>query len=279
MLGTLLIVFREIIEAGLIIGIVLAAAKGVPRRNVWVSTGVVAGIVGACLIAVFAGQIAMLFQGTGQEWLNAGVLLLAVVMLTWHNVWMASHGRKMAGEFRALGAEVQAGTKSLAILAVVCGIAVLREGSEVVLFLYGITLSGGTSISAMLIGGGLGIVAGAAVSTLLYFGLMNIPVRYFFSVTSGLVTLLAAGLAAQIVLYIQQAGYAYTMMAPVWDSSWLLSENSLFGNLLHTLIGYSDQPNGLQVIVYLTTVTIILGLMRLARPRITPPPRVATEAR
>src|SRR5271170_3560136 len=153
MLATLLIVFREVIEAGLIVGIVLAATRGVPRRALWVGLGVVAGIVGACLVAAFAGQLASLFEGSGQELFNAGILILAVGMLTWHNVWMASHGRAMATEMRSLGAAVAAGHRPLLALSVVVGVAVLREGSEVVLFLYGIAASGGVSAATMLIGG------------------------------------------------------------------------------------------------------------------------------
>src|ERR1700760_1847558 len=109
MLASLLIVFREIIEAGLIVGIVLAATQGVPRRGLWVAYGVIGGVLGACLVAAFAGEIEGLFQGSGQEIFNASVLLLAVCMLTWHNVWMAGHGREMAREMKAVGAEVSAG--------------------------------------------------------------------------------------------------------------------------------------------------------------------------
>jgi len=96
MLATLLIVFREVIEAGLIVGIVLAATQGVPRRGLWVTYGVIAGFLGACLVAAFAGEIGSLFAGSGQEIFDASILLLAVCMLTWHNVWMAGHGRQMA---------------------------------------------------------------------------------------------------------------------------------------------------------------------------------------
>ena len=156
MLATLLIVFREVIEAGLIVGIVLAATKGVPGRGLWVTYGVLGGLAGASLVAVFAGEIGAMFEGSGQELFNASVLLIAVAMLTWHNVWMASHGRVMAQEMRQVGAAVSAGQKPLAALAIVCGVAVLREGSEVVLFLYGILASGGASKLDMLFGGLLG---------------------------------------------------------------------------------------------------------------------------
>ncbi len=142
MLGALIIVFREVIEAGLIVGIVMAATRGVPGRGRWVTIGIAAGMLGAAIVAMFAGVISDAFQGSGQELFNAGVLGVAVVMLMWHNAWMARHGREIADEMQRVGTAVSEGTKPLTALAIVVGLAVLREGSEVVLFLYGIMASG-----------------------------------------------------------------------------------------------------------------------------------------
>ena len=136
MIAALIIVFREVFEAGLIVGIVLAVTHGVARRGLWISAGVAAGVLGSCVMAAFASLISQAFAGAGQELVNATVLSIAVVMLTWHNVWMARHGRELAAEFRAAGQAVAAGAKSLFALAVVVCVAVLREGFEVVMFLY-----------------------------------------------------------------------------------------------------------------------------------------------
>ncbi|WP_088348830.1 MULTISPECIES: FTR1 family protein [Rhodomicrobium] len=265
MLATLLIVFREVLEAGLIVGIVLAATKGLPQRGFWVAAGIAAGLAGAAIVAAFAGEIADLFAGTGQELFNAAILLVAVVMLTWHNAWMAAHGRELAAEMRKVGTDVASGERPLTALAVVVGVAVLREGSEVVLFLYGVAASGDNSAAGMLAAGALGIAAGAAVSALLYFGLLAIPLRYLFGVTSALIIFLAAGLASQAVAFLQQAGYFEWLGETVWDSSWLLSADSLIGRLLHTFIGYTDRPNQAQVLAYAATVLAMIALMRLAR--------------
>jgi len=276
MLSALLIVFREVIEAGLIVGIVLAATKGVPRRSWFVTLGVIGGVLGACLVAAFAGELASLFQGSGQELFNASILLLAVAMLTWHNVWMASHGREMARELKAAGHAVTTGKRTLAALAIVVGVAVLREGSEVVLFLYGIVAQGGTSNAALALGGVLGCVAGAGVSALMYFGLLTIPANRLFAVTSGLITLLAAGMAAQAVLFLQNGGYIHILSDTVWNTSWLLSEDGIAGRLLHTLIGYSEAPDGAQIIAYLAAIALMLGLMRTVgkpAPRSVPVPQ------
>ena len=267
MLASLLIVFREVIEAGLIVGIVLAATKGVAGRGWWVGIGVAGGALGAAVVAAFAGEIAGLFQGSGQEIFDAAILLFAVVMLTWHNVWMAGHGRAMAREMKEVGAQVSAGERPMAALAIVVGIAVLREGSEVVLFLYGIASQGGTTATGMLTGGALGVLAGAAVTALMYFGLLAIPAHRLFAVTAGLITLLAAGMAAQAILFLQQGGYFEFLTRTVWDTSWILKQDSVVGRLLHTLVGYSDSPNGAQLLVYAATVVAILALTRLERVR------------
>jgi len=264
MLGALIIVFREVIEAGLIVGIVMAATRGVSGRGRWVTYGVVAGLIGATLVALFAGAISEAFQGSGQEFFNASILGIAVVMLMWHNAWMARHGREIAAEMRRVGHDVSEGVKPLTALAVVVGLAVLREGSEVVLFLYGIFASG-TSGDSLLIGGLLGVAAGAAFTALTYYGLLAIPTRYIFSVTSWLIALLAAGLAAQAVQFLNNGGVMLVLGRTMWDTSWLLSEGSIFGKLLHTLIGYTERPTELQLVVYIGTLVAMFLLMRIAR--------------
>jgi len=267
-LAALIVVFREVFEAGLIIGIVLAVTGGVPHRNAWIGGGVLAGVAGACVVAAFAGALSQLFAGMGQELFNASILGVAVIMLTWHNVWMARHGREMASEMRAVGQAVAQGSKSLLALAVVVAVAVLREGSEVALFLYGIVASEGSSGLSLLLGGAIGLALGAAVCLATYFGLMRIPQRALFATTTALITLLAAGMAGQAVLFLERAGWLVSLNRAVWDSSWLLPEDSIIGRTMHTLVGYSDQPTGMQLLVYLAVLLITVLLMRVTR---TPP--------
>jgi len=272
MLGAAVIVFREVIEAGLIIGIVLAVTRTVPRRGLWVSAGVLVAALGAALLALFAGRIADAFAGSGQELLNAAVLGVAVVMLMWHSLWMAKHGQELAASMAQLGRAVSSGRRPLAALAVVVGLAVLREGSEVVLFLYGI-VAAGTSASSLLLGSILGLVAGGACTALTYYGLLAIPTRYIFSVTSVLIALLAAGMAAQAVQYLDAAGLITVLGERLWDSSGLLPQDSIVGRLLHTLIGYNDRPTELQLITYTMTLLVMVTLPWIATP--SRPPRRA----
>jgi high-affinity iron transporter len=275
MLGALVIVFREAIEAGLIVGIVLAATRGVRDRGLWVSVGIGAGAAGAAVVALFAEGISNAFEGAGQELLNASVLGAAVVMLMWHNAWMARHGREMAAEMAAVGQAVTTGKRPMTALAVVVGLAVLREGAEVVLFLYGIVATG-TSGSSLLIGGVLGLAAGAAFAALTYWGLLAIPARHIFAVTSVLIALLAAGMAAQAVQFLDAAGLVNVLGQQLWDSSGVLPQGGILGRLLHTLVGYTDRPTELQLIAYFATLVAMAALTWVATPP--RPPRAVVHS-
>jgi high-affinity iron transporter len=275
MLAALIIVFREVFEAGLVIGIVLAVTRSVRGRNRWIGGGVLAGVLAACIVAIFAGAIAHLFAGMGQELFNAAILCIAVAMLTWHNVWMARHGSELAGELRAAGQAVAEGKKSLLALAIVVGVAVLREGSEVVLFLYGVLATETETSLGVAFGGLLGLALGAAVCLLTYFGLLRIPARALFATTTVLIALLAAGMAAQAAAFLERANWLTALDNVVWDSGWLLSDSSIAGRALHTLIGYTDQPTAMQLTVYLAILLITFVLMRFAAA----PARAAQAAR
>jgi high-affinity iron transporter len=266
MLGALIIVFREVLEAGLIVGIVMAATKGLPGRGSWIVLGIAAGVAGAGIVALFAARISEAFEGSGQELLNASVLGAAVAMLMWHNAWMARHGREMAAEMTAVGRAVSAGTRPITALTIVVGIAVLREGSEIVLFLYGIVATG-TSGAALLTGGLLGIAGGAALSALTYRGLVALPTRHIFTVITILIALLAAGMAAQAIQYLDAAGLIDVLGNRVWDSSGYLPQDAILGRLLHTLVGYTDRPTELQLIAYCATLAAMALLTWIAAPR------------
>lgn len=266
MLGALVIVFREVIEAGLVIGIVLAVTKGARGSRAVVFAGVAAGALGAGLVALFADALSQAVAGRGQELFNAAVLAVAVVMLAWHNIWMARHGRELASELAAAGRAAVSGDKSFFGLALVVALAVLREGSEVALFLYGLLVSGESGADVIL-GGFSGLVLGAGVSALTYFGLVTIPARHLFAVTTAMITLLAAGLAAQCAAFLQQAWIVTALSQTMWDTSGVLPDTSLVGRVLHTLIGYVDQPTALQVVVYVATLAGIFLATRLAAPR------------
>jgi high-affinity iron transporter len=260
-LGAAVIVFREVLEAALIVAIVMGASRGIAARGRWVAAGVGSGILGATIVAAFAGAISSAVQGRGQEIFNASILLAAVVMLGWHNVWMSAHGRKLAGQMKRLGHDVSAGVRPLSAILIVTALAVLREGSETVLFLYGLVASGTHNI-ALFTGCVAGLTAGVMLGWMLYHGLLHIPLRHFFNITGWIILLLAAGLAANAAGYLNAVALLPALYPRVWDSSGLLSQDGLVGQLLHILIGYNDRPSGIQLVFYVITL-VSIGLLML----------------
>lgn len=262
MLSTAVIVFREVLEAALVVSIVLAATKGVPGRAWWVSAGLLGGVVGAAFIAAFADVVSAWASGMGQEVFNAGVMFVATIMLAWHSIWMGKHGREMAQQLSQVGRAVAAGSRPLTGLAIIVGVAVLREGSEAVLFLYGIAAGDPGQAPQMIAGGALGVLGGVGLGAGMYAGLLQIPLQRLFSVTNALIVLLAAGMASQGTGFLVSAGWLPSWGDTVWDTSWLLKESSVVGKMLHTLVGYTARPAGIQIVAYVATLLVIVLLAR-----------------
>jgi high-affinity iron transporter len=268
MLVSLIIVFREAMEAGLIVGIVLAATQGIAGRGRWIAGGLAAGVAGAGLVAAFAAALSDAFEGAGQEIFTASILCFAVIMLSWHILWMSHHGRVMAAEFREVGQAVRLGQRSLAALGCVVAIAVLREGAEVVLFLYGIVAGSHTSALALATGGVAGLALAIAMSWLLYRGLVAIPIHRLFKVTNGLIAFLAAGMAGQAAAVLHSADLLPAWGERLWDTSALLTDDSILGKALHALIGYSARPSGIQLAAWIGTLLVLVVCSRVtSRPR------------
>lgn len=269
MFATAVIVFRETLEAALVVSIVLAATRGVAGRRRWIGGAVVAGVAGALVIAGLTQVIAGALQGIGQELFNAAILIAAVVMLAWHHLWMAVHGRELASRLRRLSDSVREGGATLAALSVAVTLAVLREGAETVLFIQGVATS--EPLRNVLAGLALGVTGGATLGALLYLGLVHIPVRHFFRVTGWMIVALAAGLAAQAARFLEQANILPPIVPELWDTSPILSEASLPGQLLHILVGYTPTPSGLQFMCYVSTIGALIIASRwrssIGRPR------------
>jgi high-affinity iron transporter len=152
-------------------------------------------------------------------------------------------------------------------LLIVVAIAVLREGSEVVLFLFA-QAAGGSGWLEVAGGLALGIAGGCVTGLALYFGLLRIPIRHFFTVTNWLLLLLAAGMASQAARFLVQADFLPALGPKLWDSSALLSDRSILGQTLHALVGYDARPAGIQVLFYIVTGALIaIGMRVWGKPK------------
>jgi high-affinity iron transporter len=267
MFSTAIVIFRESLEISLILGIVIAATRGLQDRLRWIFAGLGAGAVGAGLVAFFAGEISSAASGAGQEYFNAGILFAAALCIGWTALWMRRHVREMTAEIKKVGAEVLAGRLPHYSLSAIIALAMLREGSEIVLFVYGMFVSGetGASIAA---GSALGFALGALTGVAFYYGIIKMSARYMLQVTSWILMLLVAGLAAQGVGFLQAAGWFDMLSKPVWDTSWLLSDRSLAGKALHSLVGYSARPSEIQLAVYAASLATLMALIAVVDGRL-----------
>jgi high-affinity iron transporter len=256
MFQTSIIVFREILEVALVIGILAAATSGVRNRSWWIICGVILGIFGSVIIAFFADNISESLQGRGQEAFNATILLIAALMISWTLIWMKKHAKEISGSLKKLGKSVIDGEKSVTAILTVITLSTLREGTETVLFSYGL-YSSGTSLYEIIYGAGVGLLAGIIAGFGIYYGLLKTG-KYFFAVTSWMLILLTAGMVSNAFGFLVSGDFVPALKYPIWNSSFLISDDSIPGLILHMLTGYISKPSGIQILAYLSTLGLLL---------------------
>jgi len=269
MLSTLIIVFREVLEAMLVVGIATAAAREVNIGVRWIYGGMFGGLCAALVVAMFAEFIAISMQGMGQEFFNASVLLSAALLMSWTAIWMGKQGREISGRIKQVCQQEQSGnegnTSTAWVLATVVALAVAREGSEVVLFLHGVAASDSGNAANMLGGAAIGLILGVAVAVILYRSLIHLPIRHVFSVVTLLIVLLAAGMASQGVSYLVMIDELPALGQSLWNTSAIIPQQSIVGQLLHALIGYDDRPSGMQVLTFILVISLTWLAIRLQK--------------
>ncbi len=259
MFSSMVIVFREMLEMALVVGVLLAATRGVPQSRTWIGAGVLGGLFGALFFGLFMEQMEASFSGDGEFIFNAVILLVAAVMIAWTVFWMSRHGREMTQRMNRVGEAAGAGELPLTALGIVALAAVMREGSEAVFFLFGAAQGIEQEGVSMLTGGVLGAVAAIGLGVLIYLGLVQIQLKRIFSVVGWLLMLLAAGMASQAAANLVMIDLLPALIDPLWNSSALIASDSMAGELLHVLVGYDDQPSAIQVLVF----TVSLAVMAL----------------
>ncbi|MGQ0527559.1 MAG: FTR1 family iron permease [Alphaproteobacteria bacterium] len=262
MLSSAIVVFREVFEIVLIVGIVLAATKTMPHRRKAILIGFGAGLAGSALVALFTGRISQIAEGLGQQYFNAGILFFAAGFIGWTVLWMKKNARFMKQNFQKIGEAVSGGRAPFMALSAIIALTILREGSEIVLFTYGM-LASGQSPMMIVAGSAAGLIAGLIVGILLYMGLIKLSVRVFFQVTSWLLIFLVAGMVSKAFGFLVAAGAFANLSQTVWDTSGFLSDHGILGESLGTLVGYTARPAAIQVIAYISALLISISTMKL----------------
>lgn len=257
MLQIAIVVFREVLEVSIILGVILAATKGVASRGRWAWLGIAMGLAGSCAVAYFINEISAMAEGVGQEIFNAGILIVAALVIGWTVLWMRAQAKTMVAKLKKVGEGIREGNIHMFAISTIIALAVLREGGEIILFGNGILRAGNITINDFSIGALIGLAGGATVGGLLYFGLIQIPTKHIFKITSWLLIFLAAGMMSIAASYLVSAGIFNVLTQPVWDTSNILSDSSITGRILSGLIGYTAMPMGIQLVFYFLTLGVL----------------------
>ncbi len=277
MFSIAVIIFREIFEVAIILSVLAAATRSIKDRGRWISIGLAGGVFGSLIVAWGADAISQMAEGMGQELFNASVLIMAALCVFWTVVWMSRYGRHLTQHFKEIGMKVSSGEKPLYALAVVVLLAVLREGSEMVLYSYGVIASG-ERVIRVLLGIIIGLLAGTTAGFGLYFGLIKISPKKVFSVTSWLLIFLASSMVSQASGLLNSAGYIPFCGMPLWDTAHIIPEKSIIGMLLHSLVGYTQRPSGIELLSFAVSFALILVVLRLYGT-VPPPTKNASGSR
>lgn len=254
MLAIATIVFREILEIALVLGIIMAATRGMKGRLSIAMAGLGMGAFGAMLLAFFTDVISNAMEGVGQEIFNACIMFTAVAFLSWTVVWMRKHARELTQHLQQVGKDVLLGKRSHYALVTIIAFSTLREGSEIVLFSYGMLASGHFHMLYIILGAIVGLLGGVSAGLLLYVGLLRAAKRHLFSVTSWMLILLSAGMAAQGAGFLVAADVLPALVPEVWDTSAIISGQSLVGQTLGVLVGYTPRPSGMELLFYVSVM-------------------------
>lgn len=262
------IVWRESVEALLVVGILYSWLSASPegRQGLrWLWGGVLAGLVLAAALALVLLGVSSWLSDEGQEWFQAIMALVACALVVQMVLWMRRHGRSLKRELES-GASQQIRHSNWWGLLVLVMIAVAREGSETVVFLYGMIASGETTGQAwsLAAAGALGFALALATFWLLQLGGKFITWRRFFKLTEVLLLLLAGALLVNGTDHLISLDVLPTLVDPIWDSSWLLDASHGLGQILANFAGYRAYPALSQVLIWLGYWVVVLLALRRA---------------
>jgi high-affinity iron transporter len=267
-LATLVIFLREGVEASMIVAILLAYLDRIGRREHF--RDVFLGVGAALILATAGGAAAYLtirsYDGSRvQTIFETGTFLVAAAVLTYMTFWMRNHARSLSRELRSR-ADAALDGRARWGLALLAFQAVGREGLETVVFTLAIIFS--TSTAGALSGALIGLAGALCIAFVIYRLGHKLNLARFFTVIGTLLMVFAAGLLADAVENLQQLGWLPVLDTAMWHSGQLLSEDSSFGDVLHSFFGYSDAPTPLQLLVYVGYLAIVIAAFLGLRGRV-----------
>jgi len=263
------VIWRECIEALLVVGILnvwLGQRPAAERRSgrVWLWCGVSVGLIGAVAIAALLLIVGDTLSDDAQEYFQTVIVLLAAALVVQMVFWMRHHGRALKSELHASLSEKADRSNWFGVFAL-AALAVLREGSEAAVFLYGTMAGVSTSNYGALLAAGLGIVGALVTYWLLQFGGKVLSWRTFFQVTEVILLFLAGSLLLSGIDHLISLGLLPPLSGRLWDTSLLLPDSGMTGGLVSGLIGYRARPVLIELLVFAGYWALVTWL--LYKPR------------
>jgi high-affinity iron transporter len=255
LLTAVVIVLREVLEAALLISILSALSGVLGLRRYWIGWALVAGAAGAVSLGASINSVSDWFDGVGQEVTGAGMQAVIYLLLGVFILLLIRRRHHPVVRDRTL----------LTVMAATVALAVTREGFEILVYLSGFLTNLSQLMSVMmgaLIGSGIGISVGA----LLYYLLVNLRYPWSQACGIGLLVLVASGLASQAALLLIQADWLPSQL-PIWNTSNVIAEDSVTGQLLYAMIGYEATPTAIQAGCYFGSGFLLLAAALLAEWR------------
>ena len=248
LLSSVIIVLREVLEAALLISLLLAFSTRIGVRGAWLMVSLAAGAAGAVLYGFNIDIVSDWFDGVGQEVVNAVLQVAIYVNLCLIAVLGA----------RVLQGEGSGGALLMVAMVFTVATAIVREGSEILVYFSGF-FALPEQLLSVTVGGVIGAGIGASAGGVFYYALLSMRGKLAWSAGLSLLALVSGGMAMQATQLLIQADWLPAGY-PVWNSSWLVEESSVTGQLLYALLGYEAAPTGLQVAIYLGAVSLIVAL-------------------
>jgi high-affinity iron transporter len=255
LLSSVIFVLREVLEAALLLSLLLAMSKRLGISYRWVIVALATGLFGAAIYGFNIDLVSEWFEGVGQEVVNAALQIIIYILLC---MLAALSVRRHQGH---------AASDALISLLMVASVmlAIVREGSEIMIYLSGF-LQVTELLMPVLIGSIIGAGIGMSVGAVFYYALLNLAPRAAVVTGGVLLSLVAAGMAAQATQLLIQADWLPSQY-PVWDSSWLVAEQSIFGQVLYALVGYEATPTPLQLFIHIASFILIVAIALVAGRR------------
>lgn len=258
-----IVIFREFLEISILLGLFSAVARNIKDFKIYLTAGILLGCFGASIIAFFTDQISESLDGIGSEIFDASIILLTVAMICSTLIWMNNYGRQLKTTISNYKEGLETNTISRTMFVTLISTTMFREGSEIVLLLKSISTINHEQNYVYLIGFAIGSIAGILCGVAIYFGLFKFANKYIFAISNIFMTFIAAGLSADSARIFSSVGVINSFSSVVWDSSSIISDDSITGKFLKIAIGYSARPIGLEILFYLSTILIIVFFRKI----------------